>query len=184
MGQKYISGYRAQTRAKSIRYTVVITLTVLMLAVLQVSLFAKFRIFGAVPDLMLCAVVCVAFFSGRFAGAITGIGAGFLIEALGSTGVSVLPVAYLVCGYLVGHYARAVIPRRFLSFLLYFGISLILRVAVTLTYVCLTYAQISLPSVIISILLPELAATALCGCALYAPIRLICMLPEKKKRAD
>ncbi|MBQ9132649.1 MAG: rod shape-determining protein MreD [Clostridia bacterium] len=181
MGQKYITGYRAQTRAKSVRYTVAITLLVLILAVLQVSLFSRFRIFGAVPDLMLCTVVCVAFFSGRFAGAITGIGAGFLIEALGSVGISILPVAYLICGYLVGHYARAVIPRRFLLFLLYFAIALILRVALTLTYVCLTYAQVSLPSVIVGILLPELAATALCGCALYAPIKLLCNCLEKNK---
>ena len=180
MGQKYVTGYRAQARAKSIRYTVFIALLVLVLAILQVSFFANVRLFGAVPDLMLCCVVCIGFFSGRFAGAITGIGAGFLIEALGSVGISLLPVAYLLCGYLVGHYARAMIPRKFLSFLVYFFIALLFRAAITLTYVCLTYAQFSLVTILVGTVLPEMAATAICGCALYLPIRGLCLLLEKK----
>jgi len=184
VSQKYIAGYRAQTREKTVRYTVAFVLLVTVVAVLQVTVFSKYRILGAVPDLMLCTVVCVAFFTGRFAGAITGIGAGFLIEAMGAVGISILPVAYLLCGYLVGHYARAVIPRRFLSYLIYLSVALILRAALTLTYVCLTYAKIDLPAILLQIILPELLTTAIFGCALYAPIRLICMLPEKKKRKE
>ena len=65
---KYVSGYRAQTRSRSIRYTVSFSLTVLLLAVLQVSVLGKLRPLGVVPDLMLCATVAIAFFCGPHAG--------------------------------------------------------------------------------------------------------------------
>ena len=174
MSQKYILGRRAQTRTTVIRYTVLIGLLLILLAVLQVSFFPRFRLLGGIPDLMIVAVLCLSFFSGRYMGAITGIAAGFLIDAIGSTGIVILPLCYLFLGYVAGHYARVSYPKRYPVYLCYLFLTVIYRMMITLTYVGLTYESFSLLEVTAKILLPEAADTAVGGCILYFPIKLLC----------
>ena len=174
MHQRPIAGYAAQTRSKIIVYTVCLSFLVLLMSVLQVSVFAKTSIFGATPDLMICTVLCVGFFVGRYAGAITGIGAGFLIDAMGSVGISLLPLFYLFVGYIAGHYARVIHPKRYTVYLFYLLFTVLLRMIITLTYIGLTYESFHLLEVMKQILLPEAADTAIAGCIVYFPIKLIC----------
>ena len=181
MGKKYITGYRAQTRTMALRYTVSVSILLLVIAVLQSSVFGKLRIFGAVPDLMICTVLIIAFFFGQYAGAITGIGAGWLIEAIGGgTGILILPVIYLLCGYLTGYLAKSASARRYPVYLIYLGIVLLLRAGTTVTYACLSYQYIDLPKILLQTVLPELIATAICGSLLYAPLKVFCAALEKK----
>lgn len=178
---KYVSGYRAQTRSRSIRYTVSFSLTVLLLGVLQVSVLGRLRPLGVVPDLMLCATVAIAFFCGPHAGAITGIGAGFLIEAMGSVGITFLPIAYLLVGYVLGSYAKAPGRRNFLAYLPYLGIGALLRGVITLIYAAIHSALGDPLRLLLRVLLPEMGLTLLCGLLLYLPLGLLCALLERKK---
>ena len=178
---KYVSSYRSQTRSKTIRYIATLSVTILLLAVLQVSVLGKYRPLGVVPDLMLCTVLCIAFLCGRYAGAITGIGAGFLIEAMGSVGISFLPLAYLIVGYVVGNYARAQGQRVWTTYLLYLGAGMLARGAITLVYILLQYESMDFLQIFLHILLPEIVLTFLFGALLYAPMRLLVMLLERKK---
>ena len=68
MSRKYIASYRSRTRSMAIRYTVSISVLVLIIAVLQVSLFGNLQIMGAVPDLCICTVLLIAYFFGPYAG--------------------------------------------------------------------------------------------------------------------
>ena len=183
---KYILGRRAQTRSEAIKYTVLIGCLLVLVAVLQVSLFGRFRLFGAVPDLMLCTLLCLAFFDGRYTGGLAGIAGGFLIEALGggAGGVYLLPLIYFLYGYLVGHYCRAVIPKRFASYSFYLFTALALRATVTLLYACLTYERIRLPYLFLQVLLPEAAGTLLIGCLWYFPMLLFCRLLRQTQRKN
>lgn len=174
MHQRPILGYAAQNRSKMLAYTACISLLILILSVAQVTVCARFSIFGATPDLMICTVLCVAFFAGRYAGAITGIGAGFFIEAMGSVGISLLPLFYFLLGYVAGHYARTVYPKRYTVYLFYFILTVIFRMIITVTYIALTYESFELLEVITKILLPEAADTAVAGCILYFPIKALC----------
>ena len=169
---KYIMGHRAKTRSVIIKYTVIVGLLLIVLASMQASLLSRFRIFGAVCDLMICAVVCMAFLGGRHMGAIVGIAGGFLVEALGSTGVMLLPLFYMLLGYIVGHYARAM-QKKYTSYLLYLGLTLLYRAVITLFYTCITYQSINLPQIILRILLPEAILTAIAGCVIYFPMLLL-----------
>lgn len=179
--QQRQAGYESQTRSKIIAYTLCISLLVLFMAVLQVSVLSRYSLFGATPDLMICTVLCVGFFVGRYAGAITGIGAGFLIEAMGSVGISLLPLFYLFLGYVAGHYARVIYPKRYLSYLVYLSSAVVLRIAITLTYICMTYQSFHLLDVVLRVLLPEAADTAIAGCIVYFPIKWICGRLIRKK---
>lgn len=177
---KFILGHRAQTRSRSIRYTVLVSLLLILVAVLQVTLFSRYRLMGAVPDLTLCTVLCLSFFCGRYVGAVSGIGAGFLIEAIGAHGVTLLPVCYLFIGYLVGHYAKSGARRSYLSYLPYLGVTLVVRMALTVLYACINYQTIHLLEILLQSVLPELLVTAIAGCILYFPMLLFCGWLEKK----
>lgn len=179
MSQKLILGHRAQTKARVIRYTVLVGLVLILSAILQVSLFSRFRLLGAVPDLMIVSVLCIAFFCGRYAGAVTGIAAGFLIESIGSSGISILPLCYFLSGYLVGHYARAS-QKNYPVYLIYLGCILLIRATVTVLYACMTYRNVNLPLIFLQSVLPEALVTAIAGCALYFPYLLFCRFLEKK----
>ena len=179
MAQKYILGERAQTRKRSVRYVVSVAVLLLLLSVIQLSFFGRFRILGAIPDLMIAAVLCIGYFTGPYTGAVSGIGAGFLIDTLGTAGISVLPLCYLFEGYLAGYYARRVPTRGFLHYLIFLAVTLVYRAAITLICAWIGYDSLSL-SLLTKAVLPEMLGTALAGMVLYVPMRLLCGWLEKK----
>ena len=180
MSQKYILGQRAQSRKRSVRYVIAVAVLLLLLSVLQLSFFGRFRIFGAIPDLMITAVLCIGFFTGPYTGAVSGIGAGALIDALGTTGFTVLPLCYLLQGYLVGHYARRVPTKGFLQYLIFLAVTLLYRAVITVVYAWIEYETIPVATLLLQTVLPELFGTLLAGLALYFPMRLLCAWLEKK----
>ena len=180
MPKNRVLGYRARERSRMILSTVTVGIMILVFSSLQVSLFGKMRPFGAVPDVMLCLVLGIAFFKGEYAGAITGISAGFVIEAIGSRGISLLPVIYMIYGYVVGHYARH--TRRYVSYLFYLMIGLLLRAATTVAYTCLNYRIIHLPDIFLYSVLPELLGSAVVGCVMYVIVKSLCFWIDQKKQ--
>lgn len=177
---KRILGYQAQTRSRMIAYTLTFALMLLVVSTVQVSILGRFRPFGAVPDLMICTVLCTAYFCGRYAGAITGIGAGFLIEAIGSQGISLLPVIYMLVGYIAGYYARTVKPKRYTIYLFFLACVLFVRAGTTVVYACLTFRSVDLIKILRYSVLPELLGTAIAGVLLFFPVGLVCGLLERK----
>ncbi len=174
MAGKYILGRISQNRARAARYIITEAILFLSLAILQTSVFGRVRIFGGIPDLCFAALLMISYFCGKEAGAVTGIAVGFLIEALGSVGISILPVLYLFCGYVCGYFTRAVYPKRFTAFLAVLGCGIVVRGVITLIYVCLTYSNINLVSILLKTILPDLLATALFGFILYHPVKALC----------
>ncbi len=181
MSRNRILGYQAQTRSRIIAYIVTFALLLILLASAQVSFFGRLKPFGAVPDLMICAVLCIAFFDGEYVGAITGIAAGFLIEALGAQGITLLPPVYMIGGYVVGHYAKRSTINRYVLYFFYLIGACALRASLTVIYACLTYDTVDLPQILLRAVLPEMAGTAIAGLLLFFPIRGICALLERKK---
>ena len=175
-----ILGYRAQTRSRIIAYTVTIGLMLLIVASVQVTIPKSLCFFGAVPDLMICTVLCVAYFCGRYAGAITGIAAGFIIEAIGSRGISLLPVVYMIGAYVAGHYARTVKPKRYTIYLFFLACALFVRAGVTVVYACMNYKTVHLLKILLYTVLPEMGGTAIAGLILFFPVCLVCRLLERK----
>ena len=117
--------FESKARSRLVIFFVSLALLILAGALLQTSAFGRLTHIGAVPDIMLCIVLCIAYFNGRHHGAITGIAAGALIETMASSGVVLLPLFYMIFGYVVGHFARAVQPKRFIPYLLYLMFALL-----------------------------------------------------------
>jgi len=182
MSDKYIFGYRSRTRSAVMRYVICTALLLVVSSILQVSFFSRYRLFGVAPDLMLCIVVCIGFFCGRYMGAITGLAGGFLVEALGSFGLSLFPLVYFLCGYIIGHYAKSVGEVSYLSFVGYLSGSLLVRSAVTVIYAFVSHSGVNLPHLLLHILLPEFLLTLILGLILYFPLRAFCNFVMQKRR--
>ena len=180
MSEKYILGHHAQLRSLVKRHVLLVGLLLIILAVLQVSLFSRFQLLGATPDLMICTVLCLGFFGGCYMGAVTGIAAGFLIEAIGSTGIVLLPLCYLFCGYIAGYFAKTLNQRNFLSYLVYLALTLLFRAVITILYACMTYRDVNLPIILLQSVLPEMLVTAIAGLALFLPLGLFSRWIEKR----
>ena len=172
MAGKYVLSHSAKTRRLTWRYILLVGVLLLLAAILQVSFFARFRLMGATPDLMIVTVLCLAFFGGRHMGAVVGIAAGFLIDALGGTGIVLSPLLYLLVGYLAGHYAAGGSQRGLIRYLPYLGVTLIARAATTAILTVMTHGSLFFGELMLYTLLPEMLNTALAGLALYFPLRL------------
>ena len=173
MAGKVILGRMAQNRARAWRYIVSLGLLLVVSASLQTTVLARWRLFGVIPDLTFAVVIAVACFSGRETGAILGIASGFLTEALGAQGVSILPVVWFLCGYLCGHLASR-LPGGFPTYLVVAGASLPVHALTTLFYVAVTYRSLHLGATLLRVILPETGALILVFLALYFPLKFLC----------
>ena len=101
------------------RVLIVAFLTVFF-AITETTFAARFPLFGETPDLMLGLVIAVAMTEGERFGAVTGLCAGLLIDALGSVGgVSLMPLLYVPIGYAVGVLTENYFTGRWLVRALY-----------------------------------------------------------------
>ncbi len=156
-----------------------------LVAVLQTSLVARIAQAlprGAVPDLLLAAVVAIAIFDGERTGAVAGIAAGFLAGALGGTGVNLLPLCYMLCAYVCGIWSTMSLSANFASWCVYMPAAGVARAAVTLVEVALTYTDYGLADVAVRVLAPEFAATLLLSPVVYVAVRRVATLFNRRLR--
>lgn len=175
--------HRAAQRSDTVRSFVLVGALLLLVTSLQTSLLGRLRPFGVVPDLTMLSVLSIAYFCGKEIGAVTGIVGGFLIDAVGGGSIIVLPLVYLVLCYTVGHYARAVIPKRWTVYVVMLGSAVLVRCGVTLLLACMQYSSVSLAHLLLYATLPELLINAALGALLYFPFRIFCRLLLKRRRS-
>ncbi len=114
-------------------------------------------------------------FCGMETGAVTGIAVGFAVDALGSVGFSILPVCYLLCGYLFGYLGKAHCRRAFGGCLLLSFCALPIRSLITLILSLLHAGEPAIGLLLWKTLLPELLATALALAIIAYPIYRLCI---------
>ncbi len=77
-------------------------LVVVMLVVLQTSVFPHLRVFGAMPDLCLVATVAIAYEEGPDLGALFGFASGLAIDLFLETPLGVSALSFAIVGFIVG----------------------------------------------------------------------------------
>ena len=174
------AGNDGSNRAKIVWRAVLVGAVLFLLCVAQTTVFGRWKLFGAVPDLMLAAVVLLGFCRGREEGAIAGIAAGVFLASLGSVGVTVAPVFYMIIGYVCGYFARAIYPKQFGSYLFFLAASLPFGAIRTVIQACLIHANPRPAMLFLYAILPEAAGTFLCGAVLFFP--LCALLGKENKR--
>ncbi len=166
-----------------IRKTTVWGVLLFLLAVVQTGFFARLALifpYGAVPDLMLAAVIAIAIFDSERAGAIAGIAAGVIIGALGGTGLNLLPIVYLLCGYVCGIWSTMSLSANFPSWCVYMLAGGIARGIATLVEIAFSYADYDFFAVLRQTLFPEFTATVLLSPLIYLLVRRVALFFNRR----
>lgn len=169
--------------AESIVKGVVLALLLVVFSLLQTTLFTRFRPFGAVPDLILPLVTACAMSFREKWGAVFGVIAAFVIESLGGSTFTILPILYMLTGYIVGlcavYYFRDSLAVR----VLYTVVTSAARAVFTLITLVATVGDVNLITFLTMIVLPEFFANIV-----FAPLPHIAaklaLKPFTHKRKD
>ncbi|MBQ4353969.1 MAG: hypothetical protein IJC71_03650 [Clostridia bacterium] len=143
---------------ESIGKAAVCALLLVFFSLLQTTLFTRFRPFGAVPDLILPLTVAVAMAFRERWGAVFGLIGAFIIESLGGSSVTILPILYMLTGYIVGLTSTYTFRDSPVVRVLYTLITSPIRMLFTLIALAAAVGEFNLITIITSILLPELCA--------------------------
>ncbi len=132
---------------------------IVLFAVLQTTVFARFRLFGAVPDLMLATVLAIAIKDKAVRGAAYGIFAGFIIDSLGAIGFSGQPLFLGAIGFFAGYFADVRFSDNVAVRAIYILLASLVRSVFTLFMCALTINGFILSEVLTGTVIPEFAAT-------------------------
>ncbi len=148
-------------------------------AVFQSTLGARIGLFGTTPSLLLCLVAGAAFFDGEKTAMLVGLAAGFFADALGGVGVSVLPLAYCLGGWLIAVAARRSSHDKtshfwigYLRYLLWLAASAAFGAVVTALCLLLTAGRVNVITLAVGLLIPEFLGTMLWGLPIGLVFRL------------
>ena len=146
-----------------------------LLAVFQTSFFSVFRPFGAVPDLVLPAVIAIAIYDRERMGTIAGIMGGYMVDALGGVGLSLSPIVYMICGCIVALLAYSIINRDFMSWLLGTALSLAFSggASVICAYAATGGAYFTASAIFSRLLFPSFLSSMVAGIPVYLLTKLI-----------
>lgn len=174
-------GFRTESKSQLLlRRSLVYSPLVFLVAIMQCSFFANLKILPAVPDLMLGVVVGVAMLDSQKSAAVVGIGAGFVLDAIGSSGLLLSPLSYMLIGALCGALAKKMLPS-FLSWVVNLFIFAAANSVFTILNLMYLPGGFSFSESILSILLPEFACTLIICLPMYYVVKL-CMIPIDRKR--
>lgn len=170
--------------AESVLKAVLLATLTVLYALLQTTLFTRFRPFGAIPDLLLPFAITVGTLERERFGAVFALAAAFFIDAVG-TGVtiSLLPLVYVPCAVAAALLTTYVFSDSFPVSAGYVSCAAVVRGIATLITSLLCIDGMTLRVSLLYIVLPELGATLLCAALPCLLTRLI-LKPFHKTRAQ
>lgn len=151
-----------QVNSEDIIKGAVSALLMIFFVLLQTTFFVRFAPFGKVPDLMLIFVLAIGVCEGEKWGAVFGLVAAFVIQALGSsgTGPELLPLVYMPVGLVGGILSKYYLRHTFPVMASYALAATLLRSIITVITASVML-KASLGEIITKIALPEYFSTAI-----------------------
>ena len=129
----------------------------ILLTVLQTTFIYRYSLYNVIPDLMLGAVCCIGIYRGEKHAALFGLFAGLFTDALGSVGLSLLPLFYTLSGYLcgiVGNNAKR--KAKFFAYLLCLPVLCFAREVISFINHFITYFEtVNIGQLLLYTILPE-----------------------------
>ena len=160
-------------------YIVLFSFLVIASTLVQCS---DISIFGIKPDITFALICAIGFVLGEGYGAIFGLCAGLLVMYLGSSGISLSPVMFTLCGYFCGALPKILLRRNFLSYTVYTAMMGGIHVIFTLLYYFLMSQSYEIWLVIAQKIIPDFLTTAVCMNLVYFLILGIYTLFKGKDR--
>lgn len=154
-------------------------LLILVVGCAQCGFFAMLSICPATPDLVLGVLVAIALLDSGKVAMVAAIPAGFLMEAIGGSGIALLPIVYLVSVTCIGGIAAKLLPR-FLSYAVLMALAALLHSLFTLLQIVIAMGTLPSVGTMAGILLPELFCTFVLSLPLY-PLTKLVRIPMTQK---
>ena len=158
-------------------YSAIFLILIFVLSILQTS---NIRVFGATPDFLLALICAIGFIFGAGYGAVFGLISGISVLLLGSTGFSLIPILYVLCGYLCGALISRFLSPNFLSFMTFGAIAGLLREIFTLIHFGLISSQFNLFELIKNVVIGEYFSYFVCLIPAYFTVLGIYLLFKGK----
>ena len=170
------------TLLKVIIYGAVIFLT----AVLQSTVASRFGFFGTTPALMLALTCGAACYEDERVSSVIGLASGFCADALGNSGMSILPLVYALVGWFGTRLAVSFgkgrdgssVGGRLAVWTLMLAAACGVGMLTTAITLFLTANRVHIIDVFLHILLPELSGTFIFG----YPVGIIYMIVYRKRK--
>ncbi len=140
---------------------IVTALLLIFFVIIQTTFFARFRPFGAVPDLMLPFVIAIASLEREKYGAIVALIAAYVIDAAGGNSIMLLPLLYVPAAYAVGILITHWFEDSFAVAALFTVVSSFLRGVLTFVIAAVSIEEITVSQIFLDIVIPELGANIL-----------------------
>lgn len=169
--------------AETVLKAVVIGVLIVFFTLLQTTLFARFRLFGAIPDLMLPFVIAVGTLEKERWGAVCALIAAFFIDAAGGTQITLLPLLYVPAAFAVGILTTHRLRDSFPVAAAYTVVTSILRGVITYIIATVTIHGITSSDVMLDIVIPEFGANLVIA-AIPQLITRAVLRPFHKTRAE
>lgn len=154
--------------------------SVLIICILS-SFLPALGYMGARPDMLLCAVIALSYFESEKTAAVFGMLSGFVLEAAGGVGISILPLFYMLSGCICALMFLRLLGKNFGIYMLYVSLFSLVRAAITLIYIQLGTEDLSLDLAFSNILFPEFALTLVTAPLMFLSVYLISKRTDPKK---
>ena len=170
----------------SLKKIIFYSVGIFLIAAFQASVGSRIGLFSATPSLTLAFTALTSLFESKKTGAVVGLAGGFLTDALGGAGFSLLPLFYTLTGWFLGEICeRLGHPGRqalgaFLRSLMWLAAVSGAGAVFTAILIVLSAGRMNFFSSIPHILLPEAVSTLLWS----LPMLGIFMLLYRKKFSE
>lgn len=133
----------------------------ILLVILQTTLIPRISIFDASPDIIIGAIAFLGIYRDEKVASIFGLSMGLCIDALTTTGISLLPLFYCILGFVCGQVGKASKNNtRFAAFLVTIPALSLSKVFVTFIYALIDYqAKLDYMRYLTHTALPEFVST-------------------------
>jgi cell shape-determining protein MreD len=169
------------SRSAIIRRIIVYGISFFILGIAQCSFFTNLSFISFVPDIVMGAVAAVSLLDSQRSAIICSIAAGAMIDALGGSGLSLSPIAFLVIALIVSEISKKILPS-FISWLVILVPSALIKAIFTLFNIYFATGELSLFKTFEAILLPEFILTVLLSLPIYYVMKLCVKIIEQKSK--
>jgi rod shape-determining protein MreD len=168
-------------RAGVIKKAVILGFAAFILAVLQCSFLSGLSFLSATPDIVMGAVAAVALFNDERTATVFAISAGFILDALGGSGIPISPLTMLLASVLF-----SLLSKKMLKGFFPYSLLLLLASAAAAIFTAfsllLAGRDVVADFIVKSIMIPEFILTFIFSVPLYPLFKLISRLCESKGR--
>jgi len=160
--------FNRETVFKIIRYT----LLLLLLLLLQTSVFPPLEVFGSTPNLFVVAVACVAATDGEYSGMVFGLAAGLLWGGVCGTPYMLSGLLWALVAYFGGALITILMKRGFITGMILAVCTALLQQVVCAFYALSIWRGFDMAYFLTRIALPEFVYTLALAPAVYGLVHL------------